>query len=92
MPIGIACEQECAFRPIGVVSWGSIPYMIVGFIAFLIVLRVLSLMLVSPDNNNMKIKGNNMEKTKKKTKVVASAILETGWVIGVGIIVGQLST
>ncbi len=66
--------------------------MIVGFIAFLIVLRVLSLMLVSPDNNNMKIKGNNMEKTKKKTKVVASAILETGWVIGVGIIVGQLST
>ena len=66
--------------------------MIVGFIAFLIVLRVLSLMLVSPDNNNMKIKGNNMEKTKKKTKVVASAILETGWVIGDGIIVGQLST
>ena len=66
--------------------------MIVGFIAFLIVLRVLSLMLVSPDNNNMKIKGNNMEKTKKKTKVVASAILETGWVIGVVIIVGQLST
>ena len=49
-------------------------------------------MLVSPDNNNMKIKGNNMEKTKKKTKEVASAILETGWVIGVGIIVGQLST
>ncbi len=66
--------------------------MIVGFIAFLIVLRVLSLMLVSPDNNNMKIKGNNMEKTKKKTKVVVSAVLETGWAIGVGIIVGQLST
>lgn len=66
--------------------------MIVGFIAFLIVLRVLSLMLVSPDNNNMKIKGNNMEKTKKKTKVVVSAVLETGWAIGVEIIVGQLST
>ncbi|MBU0626061.1 hypothetical protein KKH82_01180 [Patescibacteria group bacterium] len=71
---------------------GSIPYMIVGFIAFLVVLRVLSLMLVSPDGSNMKKKGSNMDKTKKKTKVVASAILESGWAIGVGIIVGQLST
>jgi preprotein translocase subunit YajC len=66
--------------------------MIVGFIAFLIVLRVLSLMLVSPDNSNMKKKGTSMEKTKKKTRIVTSAILESGWAIGVGIIVGQLST
>lgn len=49
-------------------------------------------MLVSPDGSNMKKKGSNMDKTKKKTKVVASAILESGWAIGVGIIVGQLST
>jgi preprotein translocase subunit YajC len=66
--------------------------MIVGFIAFLIVLRVLSLMLVSPDNSNMKKKGTSMDKTKKKTRIVTSAILESGWAIGVGIIVGQLST
>ena len=66
--------------------------MSVGFIAFLIVLRVLSLILVSSDNNNMKREGRNVEKTKKKTKIVASAILESAWAIGVGIIVGQLST
>ena len=66
--------------------------MIVGFIAFLIVLRVLSLMLVSSDNSNMKKKGSSVDKTKKKTRIVTSAVLESGWAIGVGIIVGQLST
>lgn len=66
--------------------------MIVGFIAFLVVLRVLSLMLVSPDSSDMEKKGSNMDKTKKKTRIVTSAILESGWAIGVGIIVGQLST
>ena len=66
--------------------------MIVGFIAFLIVLRVLSLMLVSSDNSNMKKKGSNMDKAKKKTRIVTSVVLETVWAIGVGIIVGQLST
>jgi len=49
-------------------------------------------MLVSPDNSNMKKRGTSMDKTKKKTRIVASAILESGWDIGVGIIVGQLST
>lgn len=71
-----------------VVSLGSIPYVIVYFIAFLVVLRVLSLMLVSPDDSNMKKKGTNMD----KTKIVTSSILESGWAIGVGITVGQLST
>jgi hypothetical protein len=66
--------------------------MIVGFIAFLIILRALSLMLVQSDNNNMKIKGSNMIKTKDTTKIVISAGLETVWAIGVEIIVGQLST
>ena len=49
-------------------------------------------MLVSPDGSNMKKKGTNMDKTKKKTKIVTSSILESGWAIGVGITVGQLST
>ncbi len=49
-------------------------------------------MLVSPDGSDMEKKGNNMDKTKKKIKVAASAILESVWAIGVGIIVGQLST
>jgi len=78
-----------------VVSWGSIPYMFVGFIAFLflIVLRVLSLKLVLDDNNDIKEKGNNMKDTKEKTlKLVTSSILETAWAIGVGSIVGQLAT
>jgi len=61
---------------------------IVGFIAFLMVLRAISLVLVSTDNNNINKKGQNME----KTKIVTSAVLETVWAIGVGIIVGQLST
>jgi hypothetical protein len=65
---------------------------IVGFIAFLVILRALSLMLVQSDNNNMKIKGSDMKKTKETTKIVISASLETVWAIGVGIIVGQLST
>ena len=82
----------CVFRSAGVVCWGSIPHMIVGSIAFLIVLRVLSLMLVSSDNNNMKKEGSDMDKTKKTAMVVTSSILETIWAIGVGIIVGQLST
>ena len=33
-----------------------------------------------------------MKKTKETTKIVISAGLETVWAIGVGIIVGQLST
>jgi len=76
-----------------VASWGSIPYMLVGFIAFLIVLRVLSLKLVLVVNCNIKEKGNRMKKTKEKTPhIVTSSILETGWAIGVGSIVGQLAT
>lgn len=66
--------------------------MIVCSIAFLIVLRVLSLMFVSLDNNNMKKEGSDMDKIKKTTMVVIGSILETVWAIGVGIIVGQLST
>jgi len=65
---------------------------IVGFIAFLIVLRVLSLMLVSSDNSNMKKGGTTMDKAEKKIRIVTSVVLETVWAIGVGIIVGQLST
>ena len=49
-------------------------------------------MLVSSDNSNMKKKGSNMDKAKKKTRIVTSVVLETVWAIGVGIIVGQLST
>lgn len=75
------------------VSLGSIPYMLVGFIAFLIVLRVLSLKLVLGGNCDIKEKENRMKKTKEKTpKVVTSSILETSWAIGVGSIIGQLAT
>ncbi len=49
-------------------------------------------MLVSSDNSNMKKEGSNMDKAKKKTRIVTSVVLETVWAIGVGIIVGQLST
>jgi len=67
--------------------------MFVGFIAFLIVLRVISLKLVLVDDDSMKKRGVYMEKTKEKTpKIVSSSILETGWAIGVGSITGQLVT
>ena len=66
--------------------------MIFVFVAFLIVLRVLSLMLVLTDNTNMKKEGENINKIKKTAIIVTSSILETGWAIGTGIIVGQLST
>ena len=79
------------FRPQGVVCWGSIPYIITGFIAFLIVIRALSLMAVQSDKNTTK-KGISMDKVKKMTRIVLSSSLETVWAIGVGIIVGQLST
>lgn len=49
-------------------------------------------MFVSLDNNNMKKEGSDMDKIKKTTMVVIGSILETVWAIGVGIIVGQLST
>ena len=72
-------------------SWGSIPLMFVGFIAFLVVLRVLSLKLaLVGDNNNIK-EGSNMEIMIEKTPdVIANSILETSWAIGVGSIAGQL--
>ena len=40
----------------------------------------------------MKKRGSNMERAEKKTRIVTSVVLETVWAIGVGIIVGQLST
>ena len=67
--------------------------MLVGFIAFLIILRAISLKLVLVDNNSIEEKGVFMEKTKEKTpKIVSSSILETVWAIGVGSITGQLVT
>jgi len=67
--------------------------MLVGFIAFLIILRVISLKLVLVDNDSMKKRGVYMKKAKEKTpKIVSSSILETGWAIGVGSITGQLVT
>lgn len=79
------------FRPLGVASWGSIPLMFVGFIAFLVVLRAVSLKLALVGNSNSEEKGNNMEIIKEKTpNIVTSSILETGWAIGVGSIAGQL--
>lgn len=79
------------FRPLGVASLGSIPYMLFEFIAFLIILKFLSLKLVLDDNYDIKEKGNYMKKT-KTLKVVIDSILETSWAIGVGSIVGQLAT
>ena len=74
-------------------SGGSIPYVLVGFIAFLIILRVISLKLVLVDNDSIKKRGVDMEKIKEKTpKIVSSSILETVWAIGVGSITGQLVT
>ena len=49
-------------------------------------------MLVSSDNSNMKKGGTTMDKAEKKIRIVTSVVLETVWAIGVGIIVGQLST
>ena len=70
---------------------GSNPYMIVAFIVFLIVLRAFSLRLVLSNSCNTK-KGDDMEKTKKTAKIVVSSFLETVWAMGVGFMVGQLST
>lgn len=48
-------------------------------------------MAVQSDKNTTK-KGISMDKVKKMTRIVLSSSLETVWAIGVGIIVGQLST
>ncbi len=64
--------------------------MFVGFIVFLIVLHFLSLKLVLSDNT-CGTKGENMKKT-FTTQVIISSVLETIWTMGVGNIVGRLST
>lgn len=64
--------------------------MLVGFIVLLIVLRFFSLKLVLSDNDS-----NTKEAKMKKTstaRIMVSSVLETVWAIGVGGIVGQLST
>ena len=66
-------EDSCVLRPIGVVSWGSIPYMLVGFIVLLIVLRFFSLKLVLSDNPS-NTKEAKMEKT-STTRVMVKVLL-----------------
>lgn len=67
--------------------------MLVGFIALLMLLRYLSVMLVLSDNDSKtrKKKGAIMKKT-STTRIIISASLETVRAMGVGGIVGQLST
>ena len=87
------------FRPIGVISIGSIPILIVGFIIVLTILRFISLKYVLLDSN-ANCKENLMEKTtatkrirtKKMIGLISSSGIETVWAIGVAIISGQLMT
>jgi hypothetical protein len=80
------------FRPIGVIGGGfAIPMAIVGSVVLLLILlRYVSIRLVSSDHNS--IKEVSMVKTlKARTRIFFSSVVESIWATGVGIVAGHLS-
>lgn len=86
-------SEMSVFRPIGVIGGGfTIPVALVGTVALLLVLlRYLSIRLIPSGQDN--IKEVLMEKTlTARTRIYFSSVFETIWAIGVGSVVGHLST
>lgn len=82
-----------AFRPIGVIGWGSIPLALVGSVALLLILlRYISLNLVLSANDNSEKEVSMVKTLTVRTRVLLSSIFETIWATGVGGVVGHLST
>lgn len=81
-----------AFRPIGVIGWGSIPLTLVGSIALLLILlRYISLNLVPTGKDKSKQEVVPMAATlTARTRIFFSSMFETIWAIGVGGVVGHL--
>ena len=85
--------ERSVLNPIGVIGGGlSIPLALVGSVALLLVLlRYLSIRLIPSGQGNTK--EVPMEKTlTARTRIYFSSALETIWAIGVGSVVGHLST
>ena len=81
------------FRPIGVIGGGVMnPVALVCSVVLpLIVLRYLSIRLIPSDRPN--IKEVPMKKTlTDRVRIILSSAFETIWAIGVGSVVGHLST
>ncbi len=81
------------FRPIGVIGGGlTIPVALVGSVALLLfVLRYISIRLIPSDQDS--IKEVPMVKTlNARTRIFLSSVFESLWAIGVGGVVGHLST
>lgn len=82
---------KSVFRPIGEIGGGlATPVTLVGSVALLLVLlRYISITLISSDQNN--IKEVSMANTlTARTRVFFSSFFETTWAIGVGGVVGHL--
>ncbi len=85
--------ERNVLRPIGVIGGGlAILVALVGSVAFLLVLlRYLSIRLIPSGQGNTK--EVPMEKTlTASTRIYFSSVFETIWAIGVGSVVGHLST
>ncbi len=81
------------FRPIGVIGGGvTISVALVGFVVLLLILlRYTSINLIPSGQNNKK--EVSMKKTlTARTCIFFSSFFETIWAIGVGGVVGHLST
>lgn len=81
-----------AFWPIGVIGRGSIPLAFVDSVAFLLILLVYSSILVLSANMNSKKEEPMVKTLTACTRVLFNSILEIIWAIGVGSVVGHLST
>lgn len=82
-----------AFRPIGVIGGGSIPLALAGSVALsLVLLRYISIKLVLSANSNSKKEVSMVKALTVRTRVFLSSIFETIWAMGVGSVVGHLST
>lgn len=81
------------FRLIGGVGQGSIPWVLVGSVAFIFVLlRYVSILMVSSTQQD-KNKGVCMVATlKARARFLFSSMFETIWATGVGYAAGHLST
>jgi len=77
--------------PIGVIGWGSIPLAFVGFVVLL--LSLLNFYRRMPDLSDSDNNFEEVPMNKTSTaRILASSVLETVWAIGVGGVVGHLST
>ena len=68
---------------------GSIPYMFVGFIAFLLIsLRYASIRFIPLVNESSKKEVSMVKTFTAKTRIFLSSVLETIWALGVSSVAG----